>query len=324
MAAGAQVTDGTVILLLEPAVSDRVTIYEMSPRDGLQNESRPIPTPKKIALVDLLSGCGFSHIEVASFVSPKWVPQMADGAQVLAGIVRAPGVTYGALVPNLKGYAAARAARASEVAIFASASESFSQRNINCSIAESLARFAPVAEAAARDGVPLRGYVSCVTDCPFEGAIAPQSVARVTDHLLALGCREVSLGDTIGHGTPDSVGADAPRGAGNGCAGAAGGAFPRHARAGARQHRRGARAWACGSSTPPAAGSAAAPSRRARKEMSRPNGWLRGSGSAVSPPASTSGGWRKRLLSPAGSGPPAAIRSARIHPSRAPRRGAAK
>ena len=112
---------------------------------------------------------------MASFVSPKWVPQMADGAAVLAGIARAPGVTYGALAPNLKGYAAARAARASEVAIFASASESFSQRNINCSIAESLARFAPVAEAAARDGMPLRGYVSCVTDCPFEGAIAPQA-----------------------------------------------------------------------------------------------------------------------------------------------------
>ena len=121
---------------------------------------------------------------MASFVSPKWVPQMADGAAVLAGIARAPGVTYGALVPNLKGYAAARAAGAGEVAIFASASETFSRRNINCSIAESLARFAPVAEAAAADGMPLRGYVSCVTDCPFEGAIAPQSVARVTDHLF--------------------------------------------------------------------------------------------------------------------------------------------
>jgi hydroxymethylglutaryl-CoA lyase len=177
----------------------------MSPRDGLQNESRPIATPRKIALVDLLSGCGFTHIEVASFVSPKWVPQMADGAAVLAGIARAPGVVYGALVPNLKGYAAARAARASEVAIFASASETFSQRNINCGVAESLARFAPVAEAAARDEMPLRGYVSCVTDCPYEGEIAPQSVARVTDQLFALGCREVSLGDTIGYGTPDSV-----------------------------------------------------------------------------------------------------------------------
>ncbi len=186
-------------------MDDRVTIYEVSPRDGLQNEARPIPTPRKIALVDLLSDCGLSHIEVASFVSPKWVPQMADGAAVLTGIARRPGVVYAALAPNLKGYAAARAAGVGEVAIFASASESFSQRNINCSIAESLARFAPVAEAAAADGVPLRGYVSCVTDCPFEGAIAPRSVADVAAGLFALGCREVSLGDTIGHGTPDSV-----------------------------------------------------------------------------------------------------------------------
>ncbi len=186
-------------------MSDRVTIYEVSPRDGLQNEARPIPTPRKIALVDLLTDCGFTHIEVASFVSPKWVPQMADGAQVLAGIARKPGVTYAALTPNLKGYAAARAAGASEVAIFAAASETFSQRNINCSIAESLARFAPVAEAAQADGIPLRGYVSCVTDCPFEGAIAPQSVARVVELLFGLGCREVSLGETIGHGTPELV-----------------------------------------------------------------------------------------------------------------------
>jgi hydroxymethylglutaryl-CoA lyase len=186
-------------------MSDRVTIYEVSQRDGLQNETRPIPTPRKIALVDMLTGCGFTHIEVASFVSPKWVPQMADGAQVLAGIARKPGVTYAALTPNLKGYAAARAARASEVAIFAAASETFSQRNINCSIAESLARFAPVAEAAQADGMPLRGYVSCVTDCPFEGEIAPRKVAQVVESLFGLGCREVSLGDTIGHGTPESV-----------------------------------------------------------------------------------------------------------------------
>ena len=187
-------------------MNDRITIYEVGPRDGLQNESRLIPTPRKIELVDRLSGCGLTRLEVASFVSPKWVPQMADGAAVLAGIARAPGARYAALVPNLKGYAAARAARAGEVAIFASASESFSQRNINCSIAESLARFAPVAEAAARDGVPLRGYVSCVTDCPFEGAIDPRRVADVTARLFGLGCHEVSLGDTIGRGTPDSVG----------------------------------------------------------------------------------------------------------------------
>ncbi|HRO11465.1 hydroxymethylglutaryl-CoA lyase [Amaricoccus sp.] len=186
-------------------MDDRVTIYEVGPRDGLQNEPRPIPTPRKIALVDMLSDCGFGHIEVASFVNPKLVPQMADGAAVLAGIARRPGVSYAALTPNLKGYAAARAARADEVAIFASASEGFSRKNINCSIAESLTRFAPVAEAAAADGISLRGYVSCVTDCPFDGAISPQSVAMVTDRLFALGCREVSLGDTIGHGTPDSV-----------------------------------------------------------------------------------------------------------------------
>jgi hydroxymethylglutaryl-CoA lyase len=186
-------------------MSNRVTIYEMSPRDGLQNEARPIPTAGKVALVDLLTACGFSHIEVASFVSPKWVPQMADGAEVLAGIARAPGVVYAALTPNLKGYEAARAARAGEVAIFGSASETFSRKNINASIAESLERFAPVAEAARADGIPLRGYVSCVTDCPFEGRIAPDAAARVAESLFGLGCREVSLGDTIGHGTPDSV-----------------------------------------------------------------------------------------------------------------------
>ena len=186
-------------------MNDRVTIYEVSPRDGLQNEARPIPTAEKIALVDLLTACGFTHIEVASFVSPKWVPQMADGADVLAGIARAPGIVYAALTPNLKGYEAARAARASEVAIFGAASETFSRKNINASIAESLERFAPVAEAARADGIPLRGYVSCATDCPYEGAIEPRSVAWVTERLFALGCREVSLGDTIGHGTPDRV-----------------------------------------------------------------------------------------------------------------------
>jgi hydroxymethylglutaryl-CoA lyase len=188
-------------------MAEHATVYEMSPRDGLQNEPRAIPTVDKIALVDRLSACGFSHIEVASFVSPRWVPQMADGAAVLAGITRRDGVIYAALTPNLTGSAAARAAGASEVAVFASASETFSQRNINCSIAESLDRFAPIAVAAAEDGIPLRGYVSCVTDCPFEGRIAPASVASVAARLIALGCREVSLGDTIGHGTPDRVAA---------------------------------------------------------------------------------------------------------------------
>lgn len=186
---------------------DRVTIYEVGPRDGLQNEPRPIPTEAKIALIDRLSACGFTRIEAASFVNPKMVPQMADSASVMEGIARRAGVAYAALVPNLRGYAAARAARIDEVAIFGSASESFSRRNINASIAESLERFSPVAEAARADGVSLRGYVSCVTDCPFEGRIAPVAVADMVRSLLSLGCREVSLGDTIGQGAPDRVGA---------------------------------------------------------------------------------------------------------------------
>ena len=191
--------------MADEAMAERVTIYEVSPRDGLQNEARIIPTEDKVALVDRLTACGFSHIEVASFVSPKWVPQMADGAAVLAGIARKPGVTYAALVPNLRGYVAARASAATEVAVFAAGSETFSRRNTNVSIAEALDRFAPVAAAAAADGIGLRGYVSCVTDCPYEGAIRPDAVAAVTERLFQLGCREVSLGDTIGRGTPETV-----------------------------------------------------------------------------------------------------------------------
>ncbi len=186
-------------------MAEHVTIYEMSPRDGLQNERRPVPTEDKIALVDRLSACGFTHIEAASFVSPRWVPQMADGAEVLAGIDRRPGTVYAALAPNLRGFEAALRARADEIAVFASASETFSQRNINCSIEESFDRFAPVAAAAHTHAIALRGYVSCVTDCPFEGRVAPEAVAEVAARLLALGCREISLGDTIGHGTPDRV-----------------------------------------------------------------------------------------------------------------------
>ena len=186
---------------------ETVEIFEVGPRDGLQNEARLIPTAAKIALIDTLSQAGFRRIEVASFVSPKWVPQMADSAQVLAGITRRPGLRYAALVPNMQGYAAAVAARADEVAIFASASEGFSRANLNCTIAESLARFAPVAEAAKADGVPLRGYVSCVTDCPFDGPVPPGSVARVVASLRDLGCYEVSLGDTIGAGTPQTIAA---------------------------------------------------------------------------------------------------------------------
>lgn len=184
---------------------DHVEIFEMGPRDGLQNEKRLIPAADKIALVDLLSRAGFRRIEVTSFVSPRWVPQMADAARVLAGITRAPGIRYAALTPNLQGYQAARAAGADEVAIFAAASEGFSRANLNCTIAESLDRFAPVAEAARADGMPLRGYVSVVTDCPFDGPTPPAQVARVAAALRDLGCYEISLGDTIGHGRPETI-----------------------------------------------------------------------------------------------------------------------
>ena len=186
-------------------MAERVEIFEVGPRDGLQNEKRPIPTADKIALVDLLSQAGFRRIEVASFVSPRWVPQMADSAAVLAGIRRAPGVTYAALTPNLKGYEAALAAGADEVAIFASASEGFSRANLNCTIAESLARFAPVVAAAHADTVRVRGYVSCVTDCPFDGPTPPASVARLAAALRDLGCYEVSLGDTLGRASPATI-----------------------------------------------------------------------------------------------------------------------
>ncbi|WP_372605062.1 hydroxymethylglutaryl-CoA lyase [Actibacterium sp.] len=186
-------------------MGEYVEIFEVGPRDGLQNEKRLIPVAEKIALVDLLSGAGFRRIEVASFVSPKWVPQMADGAEVLAGIHRAPHVSYAALTPNLIGFQRAMAARADEIAIFGAASEGFSRANINASIEESLERFAPVAEAAAEEGVPVRGYISCVTDCPYDGPTAPARVAWVAKKLLAMGCYEISLGDTIGRGTPQTI-----------------------------------------------------------------------------------------------------------------------
>lgn len=184
---------------------DEVEIFEVGPRDGLQNEPRPIPTAAKIALIDCLGGAGFRRIEVASFVSPKWVPQMADSAAVLAGIRRVPGLRYAALTPNLKGYEAARAAGADEVAIFASASEGFSRANLNCSISESLERFVPIMAAARADDVRVRGYVSVVTDCPYEGPTAPAAVARVAATLRDMGCYEVSLGETIGQGRPETV-----------------------------------------------------------------------------------------------------------------------
>jgi hydroxymethylglutaryl-CoA lyase len=184
-----------------------VEIFEVGPRDGLQNEKGAISTESKVALVDCLSGAGFSRIEVASFVSPKWVPQMADSAEVLAGITRAPGVSYAALTPNMKGLERALAAQADEVAIFGSASEGFSKANINATIAESLERFAPVAKAAHAAGVKVRGYVSCVSDCPYDGLIDPAQVARVVEALDDMGCYEISLGDTIGQGTPERIGA---------------------------------------------------------------------------------------------------------------------
>ncbi|MFA8385290.1 MAG: hydroxymethylglutaryl-CoA lyase [Pelagibaca sp.] len=184
---------------------DRVEIFEVGPRDGLQNEARLIPVEEKIALVDCLSGAGFRRIECASFVSPKWVPQMADSGAVLAGITRVPGVSYAALTPNMRGFEEAVAAGADEVAIFGSASEGFSRANINATITESLERFAPVAAAARDRGVPVRGYVSCVVDCPYDGAVAPADVARVVAALRDMGCYEVSLGDTIGRATPEGI-----------------------------------------------------------------------------------------------------------------------
>jgi len=180
-------------------------VVEVGPRDGLQNEAKTVPTATKIALIERLADAGLRTIEAGSFVSPKWVPQMADTAAVLQALKRRPGVVYQVLVPNLKGFEAARAAKADEIAIFAAASESFSRRNINCSIAESIERFAPVTEAAKAAGIPVRGYISCVVDCPYEGAVAPQAVADVAARLHALGCYEISLGDTIGTGTPARV-----------------------------------------------------------------------------------------------------------------------
>ncbi|MEZ5479275.1 MAG: hydroxymethylglutaryl-CoA lyase [Thiolinea sp.] len=190
----------------QASAKDRhVTLFEVGPRDGLQNEKTLIAAADKIRLIDLLSQTGLQYIEATSFVSPKWVPQMADATEVLAGITRQPGVSYTALTPNLQGYRRARTARVHEVAVFAAASESFSRKNINCSIAESIERFADVLSHAEADGIPVRGYVSCVAGCPYEGEIEPQAVARVVAQLLVAGCYEVSLGDTIGSGTPESI-----------------------------------------------------------------------------------------------------------------------
>ncbi|EGR3261096.1 hydroxymethylglutaryl-CoA lyase [Vibrio parahaemolyticus] len=181
-----------------------VTIVEVGPRDGLQNES-PVSTRTKIRLIDLLSDTGLSHIEAGSFVSPKWVPQMADSKEVMQNITRRASVTYSALTPNLQGLEQALDAGANQVAIFTSASEGFCQHNINCSIAESLKRFEPLMVQADKYHIPVRGYLSCVVDCPYDGATSPTQVANISQALIELGCYEVSLGDTIGTGTPNRV-----------------------------------------------------------------------------------------------------------------------
>lgn len=184
---------------------DKVRLVEVGPRDGLQNEAQPVSIDDKVMLIDALADTGLGYIEVGSFVSPKWIPQMAGSAQVFERLRRRKDVTYAALTPNFRGFEDALAAGVREVAVFAAASESFSQRNINCSISESLERFAPVMEAARLHGIRVRGYVSCVLGCPYEGTVAPAQVAVVAHELLAMGCYEISLGDTIGVGTPNAT-----------------------------------------------------------------------------------------------------------------------
>jgi hydroxymethylglutaryl-CoA lyase len=180
----------------------KVRMVEVGPRDGLQNEAGAVPTATRIALIDKLADTGLKTIESGSFVSPKWIPKMADTAEVMAGIHRKPGVSYPVLVPNIKGFEGALASHCDEIAVFAAASETFSRRNTNCSIAESIERFAPVAAAARENNIRMRGYVSIVVDCPYEGPVAPQAVADVAAKLHDMGCYEISLGDTIGTATP--------------------------------------------------------------------------------------------------------------------------
>ncbi len=182
-----------------------VKIVDVGPRDGLQNERASVPTAIKIELIERLANTGLPVVEATAFVSPKWIPQMADNAEVMAGLKRKPGVVYPVLTPNLRGFEAAVAAGAEEVAVFGAASESFSQKNTNCSIAESFERFKPVTEAAKAHGLRVRGYVSCVVACPYEGDVPPMRVAEVADRLFDMGCYEISLGDTIGVGTPGKI-----------------------------------------------------------------------------------------------------------------------
>ena len=183
-------------------MTDAVRIVEVGPRDGLQNEKTIISVSDKIALINQLSACGFQTVEATSFVSPKWVPQLADAAEVFTGIEKFPGISYPVLVPNLQGYERARSVGATEVAIFGAASEAFSQKNINASIDESIERFIPVLEQAKKDGVKVRGYVSTVLGCPYQGDVPVADVVRISKKLFELGCYEISLGDTIGIGTP--------------------------------------------------------------------------------------------------------------------------
>jgi len=183
----------------------KAEIFEVGPRDGLQNEPRAIPVADKIALVEMLGRAGFRRIEMASFVSPKWVPQMAGSAAVFSGLARRPGIRYAALTPNLRGYRDAAAAGADEVAVFVSASEGFSRANTNASIDEAFGRAAEIAKAAKADGMPMRAYVSCVIECPYDGPVSPGDVARVVARLRDLGAYEISLGDTIGKGVPETV-----------------------------------------------------------------------------------------------------------------------
>ena len=187
------------------ALPHAVKMVEVGPRDGLQNEKQTVPLSAKVALIDALSDSGLKYIEAGSFVSPKWVPQMADSDQVLAQIARREGVSYAALVPNTTGLQRALDSGVSEVAVFAAASEAFSQKNINCTIAESLKRFEPVMALATQRGIPVRGYVSCVLGCPYQGQVSVEAVRDVASQLIAMGCYEVSLGDTIGVGTPHST-----------------------------------------------------------------------------------------------------------------------
>jgi len=183
----------------------RVKIVEVGPRDGLQNEKQPVAAEHKIALVHALQAAGLREIEVTSFVSPKWVPQMADNAEVMAGITRQPGVRYSVLTPNMKGYEAAALTSPDEIVVFGAASEAFSQKNINCSIAESIERFAPVAEAARAAGIKVRGAISCAVGCPYEGEIAPERVELVARLMKGIGVQHVGVADTIGVGTPKKV-----------------------------------------------------------------------------------------------------------------------